>query len=262
MKFNIFTEQINWNEWNNGKEKVLFLHGFASNHTIINSLKKYNLNVDIVAFDFPGCGGSSANTQNASLTYYLEVAKEFIKQIGYKFKFVVGHSMGCDIALNLLKENIVENCILLSPLTYELNNDNINIEENLLPFTIEQSEQCLLNLFYKPPQALLRILRDQAQRNLNYVSFRRNYYMNMVHNQIINNEYIKNRTIQVWENKLDHITIIVGKQDNYITLKSMQKISNKHKVKLYEVDRAGHAIMSEQPEEITLIINSLINGKI
>lgn len=259
MKFNIFQEKINIFEENNDKEKILFLHGFSSNYQVINPIRKLEHNFDIVSFDFPGCGGSSMNTDSASLEYYTEIAIQFIKQYKHKFKWVFAHSMGAHIALKLIDLNIIEKAILISPLSYMISNDNINIAKNLLPQTVEESKQSLINLFYNVPANLLKVLDKQAQSNLNYVSKRYSYYKSLVFNEITNPTYLKEQTKNIWKQKNKDIFLIVGEDDNYTPVEKITKLAKDNNIKLKVIPNAGHAIFVEGALTLKNTIEAIIN---
>ncbi|UWV94182.1 alpha/beta hydrolase [Mycoplasmopsis cynos] len=71
------------------KSKVLFLHGFNSSSNFAHQLYKLkNRDYDVVAFDFPGCGLSTSNSE-ITIQYYQKIALEFVNKINYKFDLVV-----------------------------------------------------------------------------------------------------------------------------------------------------------------------------
>ncbi|WAM08306.1 hypothetical protein ONA21_00860 [Mycoplasmopsis cynos] len=50
--------------------------------------KLKNRDYDVVAFDFPGCGLSTSNSE-ITIQYYQKIALEFVNKINYKFDLVV-----------------------------------------------------------------------------------------------------------------------------------------------------------------------------
>ena len=92
-----------------GDEPVfIFLHGWNNDHTIFSPL--YRNTDTMVAFDFPGFGGSSRLKEAWGLKKYAEVTKNFIGKIAENRKIIfVVHSFGGRVLLKMLNEDTVEN---------------------------------------------------------------------------------------------------------------------------------------------------------
>ena len=101
--------KIRYVEKKGGDESVfIFLHGWNNDHTIFSPL--YRNTDTMVAFDFPGFGGSSSLKEVWGLKKYAEVTKNFIGKIADNRKIIfVVHSFGGRVLLKMLNEGTVEN---------------------------------------------------------------------------------------------------------------------------------------------------------
>ncbi|WP_156930178.1 alpha/beta fold hydrolase [Mycoplasma elephantis] len=257
MTIDILNESINYSIESNNKEKILFIHGFGSNGMVINRIKKFTPDFDFIQVDLPGCGKSTMNKDICSLEYLYEIVLEFLKKIDTKIDIVISHSMGSDIALQLLKNKIVKKAILVSPLTFQLQYSKIDIKENILPITREQAKHALLNLFNSHSEKFLSIIDNQAKISLDYANIHRKFFEKMVDNQILNTSYLKNRQEEIFKKYNNDIFIIVGDNDLFTTRESLDLLSEIYNIKLYVVNDCGHAIFVEQPEHVANNINNI-----
>ncbi|UUD36942.1 alpha/beta fold family hydrolase [Mycoplasmopsis californica] len=259
MTIKLLNETIEYTSDDTGKEKVIFIHGFGSNGAVINRLKKYNLNFDLVQIDLPGCGKSTMNKEICSLEYMYEIVVQFIKETKFNFKFAISHSMGSDIVLQLLKNKLVEKAILVSPLTYQLHHTKINIKNNILPTNSEQAKQSLLNLFAHHSEGFLSIVDRQAQTALNYANEHRSFFEAMVDNQILNSNYLNQKQFDIFQKYHKYISIIVGQNDLFTVCEALEKLAKEHDINFYTIPDCGHAIFVEKSETTANLINNIYN---
>jgi pyruvate dehydrogenase E2 component (dihydrolipoamide acetyltransferase) len=98
--------------------KLLFLHGFGGDQlTWHNSLVAFASRFRTVSVDLPGHGRSTLDVGTGSLAEMTDWLIEFLAAAGIGPTRIVGHSMGCKIALNLalVRPDLVVSLSLISP---------------------------------------------------------------------------------------------------------------------------------------------------
>lgn len=104
----IDSTKLRYVEKQGGDVVCVFLHGWGSDHTIFSSL--YEVVDAAVAFDFPGCGGSSEPGEVWDLAAYANITKEFVaKKVGGKKIVFFAHSFGGRVLLKMLNQGAMEN---------------------------------------------------------------------------------------------------------------------------------------------------------
>ncbi|MFL5778246.1 MAG: alpha/beta fold hydrolase [Chloroflexota bacterium] len=80
---------------------VVLLHGFFGDHRVWR--RQFELADDwtVVAWDAPGCGGSSSPPATFQIAEYADLLAEFIASLGLDRPHVVGNSFGGALALEL-----------------------------------------------------------------------------------------------------------------------------------------------------------------
>ena len=122
----------------NDKPPMLLIHGFASStytfHRIMPLLQKQ---FSIIAIDLPGFGRSEKSTSFVySLKNYANLMIECIHQFGISNTYIVAHSMGGQIALNMARiaPEKINKLILLCSSGYFKRSNKILIYSSYLPF--------------------------------------------------------------------------------------------------------------------------------
>lgn len=89
----------------NGKPPLLLIHGFASStYTFRRMIPLLQHQFSIIALDLPGFGRSEKPTSFIySLQNYAELMLECIQHFGISKPYIVAHSMGGQIALNMAR---------------------------------------------------------------------------------------------------------------------------------------------------------------
>ena len=81
----------------------VFLHGWRSDHSVFSSL--YDITETMVAFDFPGFGGSSNLNEVWDLSDYANIAENVVDKMAEGKDIVfVAHSFGGRVLLKMLKQ--------------------------------------------------------------------------------------------------------------------------------------------------------------
>lgn len=82
-------------------EPVMFLHGFFGDHRIWRTPFALADEYQVVAWDAPGCGGSSTPPADWRLDDYASCLAAFIEALGLKRPHLVGNSFGGSLALQV-----------------------------------------------------------------------------------------------------------------------------------------------------------------
>ncbi|KAJ9193919.1 hypothetical protein DTO166G4_5851 [Paecilomyces variotii] len=98
-------------------QTIFFVHGLGGTlntfQPLITSLRNFRL----VRFDLSGHGRSSVPSQKATIETYVEDCKAVISHLKVKNPVIVGHSMGCLVAMHLAasEPNLASALVLFGP---------------------------------------------------------------------------------------------------------------------------------------------------
>ena len=86
----------------NGKLPVLMIHGFGSDRNAwLFNIAELSEERSLYLLDLPGCGSSSKDVGDGSLSFFSEIIIAFMDELGLQGTHVIGHSMGATIAATL-----------------------------------------------------------------------------------------------------------------------------------------------------------------
>ena len=225
------------------KNYLIFIHGSGGNSSIWKHQFDIDINYSIIALDLPSHSRSD-RFETLSLELYVDVLEKFIESLNYEKIILCGHSLGGAIIQSFYFNypNTVNKLILVGT-----------------------------GARLRVSQAILESLKtnyDKYLKDLPFGAFSRNAPTNII------NEYIK-RTSKIGPeityqdfsicDKFDTMNltstikipsiIVTGKEDILTPVKYAnyfkEKITNS---KLYIVERAGHMVMIEQPDQFNDII--------
>lgn len=245
-----------------GKPKVLFLHGFNSAHSFVFQLEKLeNRDYDIVAFDFPGCGKSTAN-KDVDITYYQQISAKFVELFNLKGSLVVAHSLGAASALYLLDQTLVKYALLGGPLNPFTVDDVLKTRANtlkhwLLPKTLKDAIESSKNLVFGNKNNYKDQLKKIGSMFLKLTQIKYKLFSFMVNKQILNSKWLKENLEPLYANNKNY-EIISGRQDLFVPLESLEQVQNKYHISLSILEECGHALFFEQSEKINEKINELV----
>ncbi len=233
-----------------GKSKALiFIHGSGGNSTTWKNQLHLDIDYDIVALDLPS-HDKSDNFSDLSLNLYVDVVHQLINSLNYKSVILCGHSLGGAIGLQYYftypKE--VSGLILCSTggklrvAPFILNSLKNNYRQflNFLP----------VGAFYRTTsKEIIELYIQETSKigpEVTYKDFKICDGFDVLS---------KLNTIEI------PCLIIVGKQDQLTPVKysefSHDKIKNSA---LHIINKAGHMVMLEKPNEVNQAIENFISN--
>jgi pimeloyl-ACP methyl ester carboxylesterase len=109
-----------------GKKTLLFIHGLGHSHSAwIYNILTLSEQFRCIAVDLPGNGSSAAADYPYSLQFFADCIHDFIVEKQLKQVYLVGHSMGGQIAMTLALKypEVLSGLILCAPAGFEQFND-------------------------------------------------------------------------------------------------------------------------------------------
>ncbi|PAF54797.1 alpha/beta fold hydrolase [Mycoplasmopsis agassizii] len=261
-------KKLQFGEWttryaieNNGKPKVLFVHGFGASYSTIIQVLQFKRSYDLITLDLPYHGHSHNSNPEinkvADINELIPFVKNFIKELGIKIDLIICHSMGAIPTLKVLNDGIVDEALFFAPHNYFADEEQ-NIDEVktwLIPQTLEQAKTSLLNLSYtKIPQYLSSVdrlaIQSVAASKIKYEK-----YSNLLE-EMFDKNFLENYSHLSFKNNSKKITIVAAENDLYVPLIQLQKISQELNIKLEIIHNAGHAIFFDQIKRCAEIIEN------
>ncbi len=256
-----------------GKETIIFIHGLGSylpawNKTIEGLKDQYRC----IAIDLPGYGKSSKNPHSGLMSFYAKTVLEFLDSMGIENPILTGHSMGGQISMvaALQYPERVKKLILFAPAGFEKFTAGQKewfrkvFSFQLVKTTPADAIQTNLavNFYQVPADAEFMITDRMAMRTADEFD----HYCLAVINSV--NGMVNEPVVDKLQNITQPALIIFGENDNLIPNRYLNPgftkdiaESGAKKIKNSElkiVEKAGHFIMFEKPEECNqAIINFL-----
>lgn len=243
-------KKIFYNVRESGKSKALiFIHGSGGNSNTWKNQLNLDIDYDIVALDLPS-HDKSDHFSDLSLNLYVDVVHQLINSLNYKSVILSGHSLGGAIILQYY-------------FTY--------------PKEVSGLILCSTGGKLRVAPFFLNSLKNNYRQFLNSVpagAFYRatpkdliDHYMQETSKISAEVTYTDFKICDGFDilNKLGNIEIpcliIVGKQDQLTPVKysefSHDKIKNSA---LHIINKAGHMVMLEKPNEVNQAIKDYINN--
>lgn len=112
MKTNIRGVSINYIQYGEGKD-ILLLHGWGQNIQMMKFLGDYfSDRFRITILDFPGFGESEEPSKPWTITDYVLLIEDLVKQLKIKKPIVMGHSFGGRVAIKYSSNHPIEKLVL------------------------------------------------------------------------------------------------------------------------------------------------------
>lgn len=230
----------------------VFLHGFLESSTMWKYLDLNVLNAKKIYIDLPGHGKSDHSLPDSpSIIYMAEKVNELLVSLSNDEIFVVGHSMGGYVALELAKINSsISKVILLNSNFWkdsiEKQNDRNRVVEIIKKAKEKFIQEAIPNLFSKPENHLDQIneiIQEAKSFTLEGISFA---------TKAMRDREDNSAWVNMYPNK---VHVIQGELDKTAPLEVMlEKLPKKAGFSL--IQNAGHMTHIEASNEVLKILVS------
>lgn len=264
-------------EGSENKEVILFIHGLGSyapswQYTVQTLSKDFRC----IVVDLPGYGKSSKGKYKADMSFHAHYLFELIEKLGIESFHIAGHSMGGQIAMQMAlnQPQKIESLLLMAPAGIETFTEQ---EKNI--FKVTSTAEAIANVSdeqYKTNLALnFYEMDERAQFMYDDRMIIKNDPQFMDYAHVVANGVMGMLNEPVFE-KLQEIQsptlIFYGKQDQLIPNKYLhpdlttqqmgelakEKIPNAN---LHMIDKAGHFVHFDQPEQVNEILKNFLENK-
>ncbi|MFX1417314.1 MAG: alpha/beta fold hydrolase [Promethearchaeota archaeon] len=234
---------------NNSKNTLIFIHGSGGNSNVWENQFYLNINYNIIAIDLPSHNKSNTFPE-LSLDLYVDVVKRFLDYIKPTELILGGHSLG-----------------------------GVVIQEFYFKYPNEVSALILCGTGgrMRVSQAIFNSIKpnyDEYLNNLRVVLFYRKTSKDIIENAILETSQIDPEVtyndFKICDafdtlDKTNSITIpcliICGKYDQLTPIKYSQFFHDKIKnSELYIINKAGHGVMLEKPNQVNKAIENFIKN--
>ena len=245
-----FTPELQTTYYLSGQgQTVLLLHGFMEDSSMWDFLMQ-NTSRDIqwVAVDLPGHGGSSAAKVVHSMEYMAERVEEILYNIHCTECICIGHSMGGYVGLALAKRNTVRctGMILLNS-TFEADNpqrkeDRLRAAQLALQHPEAYVRMAMTNLFHEKCRG---ILEDKITELIEKAQSMHPDSIAAAHLGMKDREDELSTFL-----KVGSILMIMGEEDSVLDVRDLEAKCNLHSIPVCML-RGGHMSWLENPVEVT-----------
>lgn len=252
-------------EQGSGDQTLIFIHGLGSYLPAWNkNIPELSQHYRCIAIDLPGYGKSSKGNYEFSMTYYAQIIKELVEKKNLKNVVLVGHSMGGQIALTaaLQYPEMVDKLVLIAPAGFEEFNKgqrawftNVMTLDAVRLTPVEQIRTNLSYNFYNMPEDAEfmfteRVAMRTAEGFDGYCYAVAESVSGMVNQPIYDFlPQINQPTLAIFganDNLIPNRFLNAGKTEKY----AQDGISRMPNGKLIMLDKTGHFVQFEKPEEV------------
>ncbi len=268
-------QTIAYTDEGTGRQTLLFIHGLASYlpawRKNIRMLRKH---FRCIAIDLPGYGKSTAGVHPGTMAFYTMMITQFIERLGLGTVIPVGHSMGGQIALSLTIDNpsAVESLVLLAPAGFEIFSEGesdlikrVFTAQTFIASTESQIRSSYASNFYAMPLDTEPMIQDRlAMRSWANFTSHAEVVANSLYGLLDGPVFKKLHTIS------QKVLVLYGRNDALIPhpilhpKDSTEQIANAgvgqiRNAQLYFVEKCGHFIQFEKPDEVNKSIYEFLS---
>lgn len=276
-KFGLIDCTIEQPDKNVNKPYVLFSHGFGASYNNLIPLQYLKRNYYLMGLNYPNMGRSTIAELKSPLKLedLYEILLEVLKQTKTKkfdFEvqpnlepdnlFLMGHSMGGWISINMFDKHIAKHTILVAPMNPYAIQDETKLwraHNWLIPKTIEYSIDAMTHLFYKPNQTLANQIKVKMMLTYKQYVASLKPYEYIVEHQMTNRDYLLKST-ELYKHS-EWYTLICGEEDEFTTDDEMKKLVKNYNALYYPINNCGHATFAQKPDKVNEIINLIVAQK-
>jgi pimeloyl-ACP methyl ester carboxylesterase len=257
------------------KQVILFIHGLNGYIPMWNkNIEELSKEYRCIAVDLPGFGMSEKGELPANIFYYADLLLKFLDGLRVREAYLVGHSMGGQIAINLAMRHAprFKKLVLIAPTGIEPFSaqerqafyDNVKIAT-----TKEKTDDALradfARLFFRTPADAEFMLRDRLamRRASDY-----DYHCHVIARSMIG--MVELPTWEMLEGLGQPTLFVMGKNDKVIpnqffhVMQKPQDIGELaktriRKINLQMMDKCGHFPQWEHPDAVNIAIIEFLN---
>ena len=234
---------------------VVFLHGFLESNSMWKHIELPST-IKQICIDLPGHGASISH-KVSSISAMSDAVRTVVDSLNVSSYYVVGHSMGGYVALELLKNDSRCEQLLLLNSNFWADSAQKKIDRKRVANIVQENKSLFLyeaipNLFLNPEASHVEVKELIEEANL------------------MSSEAIGQASIAMSNRKdyssfvqeeNEHIFIVQGKEDSIVPLQMMRDSAESTGVSIQELEGCGHMAHIEKPLILAKIIMDWIKKK-
>lgn len=250
---------------------MLFIHGLGSNaQAFMFNTAVLSQHFRCITIDLPGYGESSKNRSHVTMTYFAEQVLLFLDHLQLDAVTLVGHSMGAQIALQMvhLRPGVADHLVLLAPAGFETFNpmerqwmDSMFQPSLLKNASHEQIMQAFYANFYAFPDEAEFMVQDRLRLMQSEVDF--DFYCALVYHATM--AMLDEPVFHLLKSIHQKTLIIFGEEDQLIPNQILHAGETTHTIaeqganqlphsQLQMISSVGHFVMFEEPNAVNQAI--------
>lgn len=229
---------------------VLLLHGWGdSRRTYAALAEKLSKNYKVTALDLPGFGATELPKTAWNLTDYANFLKSFCEKLSIKPKLVIGHSNGGALAIHAISGGFIESQKLVLLASSGVRNTRL-LRRFGLKIVAKSGKTLLFWLPIGTKRKLQKKLYGVAGSDMLVVPHMKETFKKTVRQDIQSDA----RSLAI------PTLLIYGSEDTATPAREIgQKLhSNIKNSKYAQIDRAGHFVHQDAPDDVNQLIEEFI----
>lgn len=234
---------------------LLALHGFLEDHSIFDLLFSAYADVQVIGIDLPGFGASK-EIKPKSIAHMAEACQAVLNQEQVQEVYIVGHSLGGYVALELAKLRPVNGIFLLNSTPFGDDKKRQQFRSQAIKVcSLKKSlfvKQSLNSLFYHEDEKKFEACKSKLFEIANASSSESIIaVIQAMKDREDNSSYFA-------QGKFKQV-IYHGKFDPLISRHSLRAYAEENNIQFIECDSSGHMSWVENPEGLVQEVSSFAN---